>query len=87
MQAACREARAAGPNVPSIPNGEYRDGAAPGGHPAELSFYLRHQGKAAAYIRDLEEKWEELESSAQPANAELQHRLDEARKRLLARQA
>ena len=78
---------------------EYREGAAPETirqnfptlsleqiHGA-IAFYLCHQEQADAYLRDLEKEWEELESSAKPASAELQQRLDEARKRLLARQA
>ena len=78
---------------------EYRDGAAPETiqqnfptlsleqiHGA-IAFYLGHREQADAYLRELEKKWDELESAAKPASAELQQRLDEARKRLLARQA
>ena len=52
-----------------------------------IAFYLGHQGEAEAYLRELERKWEALERSAKPARTELQQRLDEARKRLLARRA
>ena len=78
---------------------EYRDGAAPETirqnfptlsleqiHGA-IAFYLGHREQADAYLGALEKKWDELESAAKPASAELQQRLDEARKRLLARQA
>ena len=78
---------------------EYRDGAAPETiwqnfptlsleqiHGA-IAFYLGHQEAAEAYLRDLEKKWEELERAAKPASSELQHRIEEARKRLLAKLA
>lgn len=78
---------------------EYRDGAAPETirqnfptlsleqiHGA-IAFYLGHQEEAESYLRDLESKWEELERAAKPASPELQHRIEEARKRLLAKQA
>src|SRR5205807_1162312 len=32
-----------------------------------IAFYLGHQEEAAAYLRDLEKKWEELERAAKPA--------------------
>ena len=78
---------------------EYRDGAAAEAigqnfptlsleqiHGA-IAFYLGHQEEAEAYLRELERKWETLEGTAEPASPELQQRLDEARKRLLTRQA
>jgi uncharacterized protein (DUF433 family) len=78
---------------------EYRDGAAPETirqnfptlflehiHGA-IAFYLGHQPEVEAYLRELEEKWDELESTAKPASPELQSRIEEARKRLLAKQA
>lgn len=52
-----------------------------------IAFYLGHQEEAEAYLRDLEQKWDELERAAAPASPELQHRIEEARKRLLAKQA
>ena len=77
----------------------YRDGAAPETirqnfptlsleqiHGA-IAFYLGHQEEAEAYLCDLERKWDELEHSAKPARSDIQQRLDEARKRLLAKQA
>ena len=78
---------------------EYRDGAAPETvrqnfptlsleqiHGA-IAFYLGHLEVAEAHLRDLEKKWEELERAAKPASPEFQHRIEEARKRLLAKQA
>jgi len=77
---------------------EYRDGAAPetirqdfptlsreqihGG----IAFYLGHEELVDTYLQGLEKKWDQLESAAKPADPELQHRIDEARKRLLAKQ-
>ena len=78
---------------------EYKDGAAPEtirqNFPTlsleqihgSIAFYLGHQEEAEAYLHHLESKWDELEREAKPVSAELQQRLDEARKRLLARQA
>ncbi len=78
---------------------EYRDGAAPETirqnfptlsleqiHGA-IAFYLGHQEEAENYLRELEKKWDELERAAKPASPELQERIGEARKRLLAKQA
>jgi hypothetical protein len=47
----------------------------------------RHQEQVEPYLRELENKWDALESAAKPANAALQRRIEEARKRLLAKQA
>ncbi|MCC6366322.1 MAG: DUF433 domain-containing protein [Bryobacterales bacterium] len=46
-----------------------------------IAFYLGHRDEAEAYLRALEKKWEELQNSAEPADFELQRRIDEARKR------
>jgi uncharacterized protein (DUF433 family) len=77
---------------------EYRDGAAPETirqnfptlsleqvHGA-IAFYLGHREDVEAYLRTLEAKWDQLESAAKPVSPELQHRIKEARKRLLAEQ-
>jgi uncharacterized protein (DUF433 family) len=78
---------------------EYRDGAAPETirqnfptlsleqiHGA-IAFYLGHQEHVKTYLDKLEKKWDQLESAANPANPEVQHKIEEARKRLLAKQA
>ena len=78
---------------------EYRDGAAPETirqnfptlsleqvHGA-IAFYLGHQEEALTYLRDQESAWDQRERTATPANPGVQERIDEARKRLLARQA
>ena len=78
---------------------EYRDGAAPETirqnfptlsleqvHGA-IAFYLGHLEEAETYLRELEAKWDELERTAKPASPEIQQRIDEARRRLLAKQA
>jgi uncharacterized protein (DUF433 family) len=52
-----------------------------------LAFYLGHREEIEAYLRELEEKWDQLESAAKPADPRLQHKIEEARKRLLAKQA
>ena len=52
-----------------------------------IAFYLGHLQEVEAYLRELEQKWDELEGAAKPASPELQHRIKEARKRLLAKQA
>ena len=78
---------------------EYRDGSAPETirqnfptlsleqiHGA-IAFYLGHQEEAENYLRELEKRWDELERTAKPASPELQERIEEARKRLLAKQA
>jgi hypothetical protein len=46
-----------------------------------IAFYLGHQDEADAYLCDLERKWEELERTATPADAELQRRIQVAKKR------
>ena len=78
---------------------EYRDGAAVESirqnfptlsleqiHGA-IAFYLGHTEEVETYLRELEKKWNELEGSAKPTSPEVQHRIAEARKRLLAKQA
>jgi uncharacterized protein (DUF433 family) len=52
-----------------------------------IAFYLGHPREVDTYLGELERKWDELERAAEPANPELQRRIDEARKRLLAKQA
>ena len=78
---------------------EYRDGAAPETIRQDfptlsleqihgsIAFYLGHQEEVEAHLRDLEEKWDDLEDAAKPASPELQHRIEEALRRLLAKQA
>ncbi|HEX5430335.1 MAG TPA: hypothetical protein VFW83_00100 [Bryobacteraceae bacterium] len=75
---------------------EYQDGAAIRQNFPTLSleqvhgaiaFYLGHSEELEAYLRELEKKWGALERAAKPGSPELQHRIDEARKRLLAKQA
>ena len=78
---------------------EYRDGAAPETirqnfptlsleqvHGA-IAFYLGHPQETEAYLSDLEKRWDELERAAKPASPEIQERIEEARKRLLAKPA
>ena len=78
---------------------EYRDGAAPESirqnfptisleqiHGA-IAYYLGHQEQAETYLSNLEKKWDELERGATPASPELQQRIEEARKRRLAKLA
>lgn len=78
---------------------EYRDGAAPETirqnfptlsleqvHGA-IAFYLGHQEEADAHLCELEKKWDELARTAKPASPEIQQRIEEARQRLLAKQA
>ena len=52
-----------------------------------IAFYLGHPEEVEAYLRELEKKWDEIEGAAKPASPELQHRIEEVRKRLLAKQA
>jgi uncharacterized protein (DUF433 family) len=52
-----------------------------------IAFYLGHQHETEGYLHELEKKWDELERTASPANPELQGRIEEARKRLLAKQS
>jgi len=78
---------------------EYRDGAAPEAiqlnFPSlsleqihgSIAFYLGHRQEVEIYLRGLENRWDQMERSAKPANPQLQHRLEEARKRLLAKEA
>ena len=49
-----------------------------------IAFYLGHQEQVQTYLRELDEKWEK---AAKPADPALQCRIDEARKRLLTKQA
>jgi uncharacterized protein (DUF433 family) len=78
---------------------EYRDGAAAESirqnfptlsleqiHGA-IAFYLGHQEQVETHLQQLEKKWDQLESAATPADPEPQDRIEEARKRLLAKQA
>lgn len=52
-----------------------------------IAFYLGHQDEVEAYLRGLDQKWEELERDAKTADPELRRRLEEARQRLLTKQA
>ena len=52
-----------------------------------IAFYLGHSEEVEAYLREFEKKWDEFEGAAKPASSELQHRIEEAKKRLLAKQA
>jgi uncharacterized protein (DUF433 family) len=52
-----------------------------------IAFYLGHSEEVEAYLRELEKKWDELEGAAKPASPELQHRIEEATRRLFAKQA
>ena len=77
---------------------EHRDGAAPEtirqSFPTlsleqidgAIAFYLGHQEQVEAYLRELENKWYELERTAKPVNPELQRKIEEAKKRLLTKQ-
>ena len=51
-----------------------------------IAFYLGHSEEVEAYLRELEKKWDALEGAAEPASPELQHRVEEVRQRLLAKQ-
>jgi len=46
-----------------------------------IAFYLDNRGEAEAYLRRLENKWEELERAAEPADPDLQQRIEEAKRR------
>ena len=48
---------------------------------------LRHQQEAEAHLCEVEKKRDELERTAKPASPALQQRIEEARKRLLAKPA
>jgi uncharacterized protein (DUF433 family) len=50
-----------------------------------IAYYLGHSEEVETYLRELENKWDQLEGTARPASPELQHRIEEARKRLLAK--
>ena len=52
-----------------------------------IAFYLGHEPEVEAYLQELEKKWDELEKAARPVDPELASRIEEARKRLLAKQA
>ena len=78
---------------------EYRDGAAPETirqnfptlsleqiHGA-IAFYLGHPDETAGYLSALEKNWDELNRDAQPASAELQQRIEHARKHRFAKLA
>ena len=47
------------------------------------AFYLSHEAEVTAYLRALDDKWDELERIARPVDPDLQERIEEARKRLL----
>lgn len=50
-----------------------------------IAFYLGHQPEVEAYMTDLERKWDEIESAAGPGSPEIQRKIENARKRLLAK--
>jgi uncharacterized protein (DUF433 family) len=52
-----------------------------------IAFFLGHEQQVECYLRTLEEKWKELERNARPVNPDLDDRLQQARRRLLAEQA
>jgi uncharacterized protein (DUF433 family) len=52
-----------------------------------IAFYLGHQQEADTYLSELEQKRGELERAAKSASPELHPRIEEARKRLLAKLA
>jgi uncharacterized protein (DUF433 family) len=49
-----------------------------------IAFYLGHRSEVDAFLRSLDAKWDELERTAVAANPELQSRIEQARKSLLA---
>ncbi len=77
---------------------QFQDGASPetihGNFPTlsleqvygSIAFYLGHQAEVEQYLRELDQKWEQLERDAKTANPELRRRLEEARQRLLTKQ-
>ena len=52
-----------------------------------IAFYLGHQQEAETYLSALEKKWDQLERTLEPASPELQHRIEEAQKRRMAKLA
>ena len=46
-----------------------------------IAFYLDNRGEAEAYLRRLDNNWEELERAAKPADPDLQQRIEEAKRR------
>jgi uncharacterized protein (DUF433 family) len=51
-----------------------------------IAYFLAHQDEVESYLQKLDNKWNELERTAKPADAELHQRLEEARKHMHARQ-
>lgn len=52
-----------------------------------IAFFLNHPDQTEAYLQRLGSAWADLERSAEPPSADLQQRIDAARRRLLAGQA
>lgn len=50
-----------------------------------LAFYLNNVQKAEAYLKRVEERWKELESSALPLPEEIRKKFETARSRLLTK--
>src|SRR5436853_5522459 len=51
-----------------------------------IAYYLDHPQESEADLRDLEEKWRELEQNGRPPSEDLLKRIEQARQRLLANQ-
>lgn len=54
---------------------------------AAIDFYHANRVEVESYLRALEESWKTLEASAQPVDPALEKRIEEARKRVLAKPA
>ena len=52
-----------------------------------IAFFLGNEEQVECYLRTLEERWKELERHARPVNPDLDDRLQQARRRLLAERA
>lgn len=48
-----------------------------------IAFYLGHEVEVDASVEAMESKWAEIDRTAIPSSAELQNRIEEARKSLL----
>lgn len=49
-----------------------------------IAFYLNHPEESEAYLQRLAARWQELEEQGQAPSAEVQNKLEQARRRLLA---
>ncbi len=54
---------------------------------AAIEFYQANRLEVESHLRELEASWKALEVSAQPVDPALQRRIEDAKKRLLARPA